>query len=118
MVELRVIQGGKFFDPDEIPAPDKPIEEWTEEDNEQYQSYLWDNAEKGTMQYAIKNLSAPAGDIETAARVLAAIKKTLDESAAREGIRSEFDFESPKALLWMLRRRVKADGEARQTMKT
>ena len=89
----------KFVDEDEIPGPDKPIEEWTEEELEEYHAYLWDNAEPGIMEYAVKYFTESEENIEIAVRVIEAIKQKCDDDAAKEGLRSVFETDPARELL-------------------
>ena len=111
MVELRVIEGGRFSDPDEIPAPDKPIEQWTNNELAMYEAYLYDNAEDGSVEYSVKYLDEPREDIAAALRVLEAIARDCAAAAERAGTRNEFEIESARNLLRVLRQRVNADNE-------
>lgn len=111
MVKLRVIKGGRFSEPDEIPAPDKPNEEWTIEERDAYHAYLYDHAEEGTVEYSVKYLDEPREDIAAALRVLEAISQSCAAAAKKVGIINEFELESARHLLRILRRRVKNDNE-------
>ena len=114
MVDLRVIKGGPWSDPDEIPAPDKPIEEWTEADHEEYEKALWDSADDpGSIEYVVKKLQEPIEAIETAVHVLEAIKTECEEEAAILGLISDYN-RNNDYLLNLLRRRVKADKTVNQ----
>ena len=52
MTEFRVIPGGLLF-ADDITGPDKPPEEWTADETENYYSELWEKAEQGDIFYII-----------------------------------------------------------------
>ncbi len=110
MAVFEVIHGGlSFKDPDEIPAPDRPAEEWTEAEHEAFFLYCWDNAEDSTLEFSVKNLSVPADAIATAADVLEKIRLACAEGAARTGLRNEFDYEQLPHLLRCLQQRVQED---------
>ena len=110
MFPFEVIRGGLAFeDPDEIPAPDKPIEEWTPEEHEAYFLACWERAEPPTVEHAVKTIEAPADAIASALDVLEAIKTACAAAADQTGLRNEFDHESLPNLLYSLRQRVKED---------
>jgi len=106
----------EWIDDTEIPGPDKPIEEWTEEDHEEYRRILWDLAEDGCIDFAVKNLSCPPDAIETALQVLEEIRYSCGESADRRKLKNDFDTASANELLSLLRRRVRIDKESGQTL--
>ena len=117
MPELKVIYGGKhkFVDDTEIPGPDKPREEWTEEDRWAFESALWENSEEGDVQHAVKTLTAAPEEIETALRVLEEIRRNCEECAVREKRKhNDFDLDDAEGLLWTLRYRVRQDKAAAQ----
>lgn len=110
MALLEVIRGGLAFeDPDEISGPDKPIEEWTEEEHDAYFLACWEKAEPSTVEYAVKHLEAPAEAIASALAVLEKISASCAADAEKEGLRNEFDYEQLPHLLQCLRQRVKED---------
>ena len=86
---FEVIPGGLLFE-DDIPAPEKPYSEWTEEEKTEYHRYLWENAEPGTLEYTIKRLDFPAEKIRTIITVLESIRNAAREDAAAAGYNSEW----------------------------
>lgn len=110
MALLEVIRGGlSFEDPDEIPAPDKPSEEWTDEEHEAYFLACWKAAGPSNVEHAVKTLDVPAAAIAAALDVLEAIRSACAAGAEQTGLRSEFDTETLPYLLDCLRQRVKED---------
>lgn len=89
-VIFEVIPGG-LFDDDDIPAPDKPIEEWTDEEHEEYLRTIWNEAGTGTMEHVIKSIDLPKGEIITAINVLEAIRVGCAADASASGLRSEWN---------------------------
>ena len=101
---FEVIPGGLLFE-DDISAPDKPIEEWTAEEKEKYDLCLWENAEKGTVEYTIKNLDISAERVNTLINTLETIKAATQEDAAAAGYVSDWKITTAEELLsWMLRK--------------
>lgn len=110
MAPFEVIRGGLAFeDPNEIPAPDKPIEEWTEKEHEAYFLACWEQAEDSTLEYAVKTLKEPAEAIAAALEVVEAIRTSCTSDAEKTGLRNEFEYENLPRLLQCLRQRVKED---------
>lgn len=108
MKAFEVIKGGpKFHDPDEIPGPDKPIEEWTAEDHEAYSLILWEIAEKPSIEYAVKTMDVPAASLETTLSVLEAVQQSCAREAAALGLRDIFRNENIPNLIWCIRQRLK-----------
>ena len=101
---FEVIPGGLLFE-DDISAPNKPIEEWTAEEKEEYDRCLWENAEKGTVEYTIKNLDISAERVNTLINTLETIKAATQEDAAAAGYVSDWKITTAEELLsWMLRK--------------
>ena len=87
-----VIPGGLYEPPadlDDVPTPEKPTEEWTQEEHEEYNRYCYENAEPGTVEHGIKSLSPSA--LEAAITGLEAIRAALEEEAAANGLRNEWE---------------------------
>ena len=104
---FEVIRGGLLYtDPDEIPAPDKPTEEWTEEEKERYFLFCWEHAEESTVAYAVKKLETPAETIAAAIDVLEAVERACAAGSARTGLQNEFYKETCCNLLMCLRQKA------------
>ena len=103
---FEVIPGGLLFeDEDEIPAPNKPYKEWTAEEKEEYHRYLWENAEKGTITYTIKNLDISAESVNTLINTLEAIKTAAQKEAAAAGYKSDWEITRAEELLSLMLRK-------------
>ena len=100
-MKLEVIPGGLLF-ADDVPTPDKPAEEWTEEENETYHRYLWENAEPGTMADTLKKLDLSAENLSITIRTLEEIRNRTQEDAATAGYKSEWEIVTPEELLSLL----------------
>ena len=101
---FEVIPGGLLFEED-IPAPNKPYKEWTAEEKEEYHSYIWENPEKGTITYTIKNLNIPAQSVNTVINTLEAIKTAAQEDAAAAGYESDWTATTAEELLSLMLRK-------------
>lgn len=89
---FEVIPGGLLLESlraEDIPAPEKPIEEWTQEEHEEYDRYCYENAEPGSIEHGIKSLSPDA--LEAAITGLEAIRAALEAEAAATGFRNEWE---------------------------
>ena len=87
-----VIPGGLLLErlqAEDIPAPDKPIEEWTQEEEEEYNRYCYENAEPGSIEHGIKSLAPEA--LEAAITGLESIRAALEAEAAATGFRNEWE---------------------------
>ena len=108
---FEVIPGGLLLAQlaeNDIPCPDKPIEEWTEEENEAYHRYLYENAEPGTPEAVIKALDVSTEAIQTVINTLEAIRAGCEAAAAETGYRSEWPHLDAAYLLTLLRLRSEA----------
>lgn len=106
-MSITVIPGGLYKpDPqlieDDVPCPDKPVEEWTEEEKEAYDRYMWENADPGSIESVIKAITVSQEDITATISILEKIKACAAETAAETGFRNEWDYSVPEDLLKLL----------------
>ncbi len=99
---FEVIPGGLCLQ-DDIPAPDKPIEEWTQEEHEQYHRYLYENAEPGTAEAAVKSLDISSSALQTVIITLEAIQAACEQQVNTSGYRNEWPYLECSYLLTMLK---------------
>lgn len=108
MKPFEVLKGGHpFQDPDKIPAPNKPVEEWTAEDHEAYSLTLWEIAEKSSIEYAVKTLDVSPANLETTLSVLEAVQQSCARESAALGLKDIFQEERIHNLIWCIRQRLK-----------
>ena len=100
-MKFEVIPGGLLF-ADDVPTPDKPSEEWTEEENEDYHRYLWENAEPGTMADTLKKMDLSAENLSITIKTLEEIRKHTQEDATAAGYKSEWEIVTQEELLSLL----------------
>ena len=100
---FEIIKGG-LYDED-IPTPEGPYSEWTEEEKEEYHRYLWENPEKGTITYTIKNLNISAESVNTIINTLEAIKSAAQEEATATGYKSDWTITTAEELLSLMLRK-------------
>lgn len=100
-MKFEVIPGGLLF-ADDVPTPDKPSEEWTEEENEDYHRYLWENAEPGTMADTLKKMDLSAENLSITIKTLEEIRNRTQEDATSAGYKSEWEIVTPEELLSLL----------------
>ena len=105
---FEVIPGGLLFE-DDIPGPDKPIEEWTEEELEQYNNVLWERAEPGSLEHPIKTVALTTDTISTVIKALEAIHAVFEAEVIETGFRSEWPYLTAEYLLDMLKRRQRSE---------
>ena len=103
-VIFEVIPGGLCFE-DDIPAPDKPIEEWTEAEVEQYHNALWKAAEPGSVENPVKVADLTADTINTVVEALETIRTVFEAEASETGFQREWPYLTADYLLDMLKRR-------------
>ena len=105
---FEVIPGGLCLE-DDIPAPDKPIEEWTPEEHEEYNRYLYDEAEPGTPEAVIKGLAICPAAIRATIETLEAIRAACGAEAEATGYRSEWPYITTPYLLTLLQLRERSE---------
>ena len=101
-MSFEVIPGGLLF-ADDVPAPNKPIEEWTEEEKTAYDRYLWENAEPGTTEHTIKHFAISSEDLNTIISTLEGIRTATAAAAAQDGYKSDFEAVGAEELLKYLK---------------
>ena len=109
---FEVIPGGLLLEQlraEDIPAPDKPASEWTEEETEAYHRYCYENAEPGTIENALKNLAITPETLEETIEALEAIRAALEAEAAATGYRNEWPTVEAAFLLEMLKQRRRSE---------
>ena len=100
-MSFEIIPGGLLLD-DDIPAPEKPIEDWTEEEKEAYHKILWERAEPGTLADTIKKTSIPEETLDTIIAALKTIKNRAENDAIAAGYMCEWETVSAEELLTLL----------------
>ena len=101
---FEVIQGGLPFQ-DDIPAPDKPIEEWTPEEREEYERRIWETAQSGTLEHVMKTMEMSEEALYALINSLEAIRAALIAEAEAEGLRDEWQYVDGEYLLQVLKNR-------------
>ena len=88
-MSFEVIPGGLLF-ADDVPAPDKPANEWTEEEKTAYDLYMWENAEPGTTEHTIKHFAISSEELSTIISTLERIQTATAAAAAQAGYKNDF----------------------------
>ena len=114
---FEVIPGGLCFE-DDIPAPDKPIEEWTEEEKAEYERYCFENSEPGSAQAAIKEADISPEVISATIDALEAIRTVCSKEAEATGFRDEWPHVMAEDLLtWLHLRKQLEEKRPQQARK-
>ena len=103
MTEFRVIPGGLLF-ADDITGPDKPPEEWTADETENYYSELWEKAEQGDIFYTVKHLNTSSEVLSIVINTLDTIREKHEAETAALNIRNEWQNTTCEELLEALKR--------------
>ena len=110
---FEVIPGGLRFK-DDIPGPDKPIEEWTPEEHEEYDRYLYEHADPGSPEAAIKAIDISPEALSTVIDVLCKVQVACEKEAEVTGFQNEWSYLEAEHLLKMLRLRQQEKTLAKQ----
>ena len=111
---FEVIPGGLLLEKireDDIPAPDKPIEEWTQEEHEEYDRYNYENAEPGTADHALKYLDISPEAIITTISTLEALKAACIKEAEETGYETGWKSANGDNLINLFKQRRRSDAE-------
>ncbi len=103
---FEVITGGLLdaFKND-IPCPDKPASEWTQEEKEAYENYCYENAEPGSDESVIKAITISSEELDTVIRTLDLIQTESEKQSAETGFISVYDHLFIKDLVALLETR-------------
>ena len=109
---FEVIPGGLLLESlqaEDVPAPDKPIGEWTPEEHEEYNRYCYENAECGSWEHVIKCLAISPDDLSTTIKTLEMIRDAINNEMLETGYNEFWRDDSDTAfLLSILLQRQKA----------
>ena len=106
-MSFTLIPGGLLDD--ESPVPDKPIEEWTQEEHEAYTRYWYENAEPGTADYALKHLCISSAAIVTTIQTLEAFRSACIAEAETAGLKTEWTHLTGDNIIGLLKQRQRSD---------
>lgn len=111
---FEVIPGGLLLEllrAEDVPAPDKPIEEWTPEEHEEYNRYCYENAEPGTEDHALKYLDIAPEAIITTISTLEALKAACVKETEETGYDTGWKTITGDNLINLFKQRRRSDAE-------
>lgn len=113
-MNFQVIPGGLLLEKireDDTPAPDKPANEWTPEEREEYDRYCYENAEPGTEDHALKYLDISPEAVITTISTLEALKAACAKETEETGYDTGWNSLNGDNLISLFKQRRRADAE-------
>lgn len=107
---FEVVEGLACCTDDDIPCPDKPFEEWTEEERDEYYRLIWEIAGPGTLEHAMKTIDVAPQIVRTVLDFMELYRRTWNTQAEESGLTGEWKDLNGDYLIVLLKRRLSVNG--------
>lgn len=108
IIEVNGVQMERSSEED-LPAPPGFAQDWTPEQQEAYDAFLYSLDEPGGIEWAVRHIDTTLEDLEAAVRVMSAIRRCSEDYEDQNGIRAEFWTTPAPELQNVLQRRLRAE---------